>query len=222
MYIDMIEQVLEEEEFDYMTTDTVIFVDAEVQESDIVTLEIISTRSLTATGVYSPHVTGLIRIDLERYADGSRIRVEDTIDTYEVMSASLFAPAFTVDVQANSKRSIKTGAASWTWQVTAKQAGEQSLTVEIFGHPEDTEGEGAENLVSLKTFSQEVAVTDIDAIRRVSFDQWIAIFGQGGILGALGLWLGLKQKKDKSDTEKKIAELQARWLIQGEDDSNED
>lgn len=179
---------------------------------DVVSVEILVDPKLAAIGEHPAFVSGVISIESSTQ-DEARGRIEERIRLYAVMSAELVtSDAFAVTAgESDKRRLIVPGQpATWTWGLTAKQAGTFKITVQVFG---ETSFEEETFVVLAASKSRDVVVLEkpwpgrlLDALA----ENWVAILGTGGPLGLLLAYLKYQSDKENKALKEKIAALEAR------------
>jgi len=192
-----------------------------VEEADVVTVEIIADPKYAEVGVHPSHATGVITIE----TSGGRVRIEDRIRLYPVMSAELVAANFDiVQGDADARRAITTTyCAAWTWSVAARKPGIQKITINIFG---ETTIDGEKLTVLEASKSQNIEVMEKPLPKRILdglASNFVAIVGTGGPLGLIIAYLTFranqanKELKDKIEKlEDKLEKLEGKETTEGE------
>lgn len=105
-----------------------------IEEGDSVSVEIITDPQFVQTGVFSPYVTGLVKIEF-RNPDETRGFAEASIPIYPVMLAELQAENFKISKSPiSAKRTIVYGqSALWVWSIVAQTPGEHRIAINIYG-----------------------------------------------------------------------------------------
>lgn len=180
-----------------------------VEESGVITVEIIADPELATIGQHDPHVTGVIRIDAD-YIDGERARYEQTIELFPLMSAELNAPAFDVFPSGGNNvrlpRVISTTLpAVWTWDIIATTPGEtQIITVNLYKEPE--EGTSVPILTNSITRNiQVMAKSRWSQIADGLADNVLLLLGTGGPLGLLLAFVTYRASKENERLKKEVA-----------------
>ena len=185
-----------------------------VEESGVITVEIIADPELATIGEHEPHVTGVVRIDAS-YDDGERAYYEQTIELFPLMSAELNAPAFDVFPSGGDNvrlpRVISTTLpAVWTWDIIATTPGEaQVITVNLYKESEAESG--------LPVLTQSIS-RDIQVLAKSRWNQIVdgladnvlVLLGTGGPLGLLLAYLTYRTSKENERLKKEAARLQSR------------
>ena len=180
-----------------------------VEESGVITVEIIADPELATIGEYEPHVTGVVRIDAS-YDDGERAYYEQTIELFPLMAAELNAPAFEVFPSGGDNvrlpRVISTTLpAVWTWDIIATAPGEaQVITVNLYKEPIDEAG--------IPTLTQSVS-RNIQVLAKSRWrqivdglaDNVLVLLGTGGPLGLLLGYLTYRASKENERLKKQMA-----------------
>lgn len=185
-----------------------------VEQSGVITVEIIADPALTEIGEYDPHVTGVVRIDAS-YDDGERAFYEQTVELFPLMSAELNAPAFNVFPSGGNNvrlpRVISTTLpAVWTWDIIATTPGAaQVITLNLYKEP-DSE---AEVPILTQSISRNIEVTAksrwsqfVDGLA----DNVLLLLGTGGPLGLLLAYLTYRSSKENDRLKKQLARQESR------------
>ncbi|WP_420631801.1 LysM peptidoglycan-binding domain-containing protein [Candidatus Leptofilum sp.] len=185
-----------------------------VEESGVITVELIADPELAQIGEHEPHVTGVVRIDAS-YDDGERSFYEQTVALFPLMSAELNAPAFEVFPSGGDNvrlpRVISTTLpAVWTWDIIATTAGEaQVITVNLYKEPDSA----TEVPVLTQSISRNIAVTAksrwsqfVDGLA----DNVLLLLGTGGPLGLLLAYLTYRTTRENQQLREKVANTERR------------
>lgn len=180
-----------------------------VEESGVITVEIIADPELATIGEHEPHVTGVVRIDAS-YDDGERVFYEQTVELFPLMSAELNAPAFEVFPSSGDNvrlpRVISTTLpAVWTWDIIATTPGEmQIITINLY---KESESEAAVPVLtqSVSRNIQVVAKSRWSQIVDSLADNVLLLLGTGGPLGLLLAFLTYRATKENAQLKKEAA-----------------
>ncbi|WP_420644531.1 LysM peptidoglycan-binding domain-containing protein [Candidatus Leptofilum sp.] len=181
-----------------------------VEESGVITVEIIADPELATIGEHEPHITGVVRIDAS-YDDGERAFYEQTVELFPLMSAELNAPAFEVFPSGGNNvrlpRVISTTLpAAWTWDVVATTPGEaQVITVNLYKEP-DSISEVPVLTQSISRNIQVVAKSRWSQIVDGLADNVLLLLGTGGPIGLLLAYLTYRSSKENERLKKQVAE----------------
>ena len=181
-----------------------------VEEADVFSVEIIINPQLTHVGEFPPNATGLISIE-KRSTNGDRLRYESEIPLYPIMTAELQAQNFEfLDTKKDNRRLVIPGSPiGWVWNIQPKKAGEQTVTLNIFGEIKQDNGETFNSVV--KSASLNIYVEDKSLLEKVSgtlTENIITILGTSGPLGILIAYLTYKSNKEKQVLQAKIGNLE--------------
>jgi hypothetical protein len=177
-----------------------------VEEDDVVTVEIMADPKYTEVGVHPMGASGVITIETSE----GRVRIEDKIRLYPVMSAELIAVNFDIiQGDADPRRPIaSTYSAAWTWSIAARKPGAQKITINIFGETTIDE----EKLIVLeKSNSRNIKVVEKPLPRRILdilSENLVAIIGTSGPLGLIIAYLTLRANQASKKLEDKIESLE--------------
>jgi len=129
-----------------------------VEESDMVTVEIMADPGLAETETHPVYASGVIIVEVSSQ-DKVRDRIEKRIKLYPVMSVELIASNFDImQGDADARRAITTAhSASWTWSIAARKPGMQRITINVFGEAVVT---GEKFIVLEKSISRNINVLD--------------------------------------------------------------
>ncbi|VAW32186.1 hypothetical protein MNBD_CHLOROFLEXI01-4591 [hydrothermal vent metagenome] len=185
-----------------------------IEESGVITVEIIADPELAQIGEHEPHVTGVIRVETS-YADGERAHYEQTIELFPLMSAELNAPAFTVSPSGGDNvrlpRVISTSLpAVWTWDIIATTPGEsQIITLNLYKESED------ENSIPILTNSisrniQVLAKSRWSQIVDGLADNVLLLLGTGGPLGLLLAYATYRASKENERLKQEVGNLKRK------------
>jgi LysM repeat protein len=180
-----------------------------VEESGVITVEIIADPELATIGEHEPHVTGVVRIDAS-YTDGERAFYEQTVELFPLMSAELNAPAFEVFPSGGNNVRLPrvisiTLPAVWTWDIIATTPGKaQVITLNLYKESE------AENSIPILTQSisrniEVAAKSRWNQIVDSLADNVLVLLGTGGPLGLLLAYLTYRASKENERLKKQIA-----------------
>ncbi len=180
-----------------------------VEESGVITVEIIADPALATIGEHEPHVTGVVRIDAS-YDDGERAYYEQTINLFPLMSAELNAPAFEVFPSGGDNvrlpRVISTTLpAVWTWDVIAMTPGDaQVITINLY-----KESKVQNDLPFLtQSISRNIRVLPKSRWTQVMdglADNVLLLLGTGGPLGLALAYLTYRATKENERLKKEVA-----------------
>lgn len=181
-----------------------------VEESGVITVEIIADPDLAEIGEHEPHVTGIVRIDAS-YDDGERAFYEQTVALFPLMSAELNAPAFDVFPSGGSNvrlpRVISTTLpAVWTWDIIATTPSEaQVITLNLYKEPESE----MELPILTQSISRNIQVVPksrwnqlVDGLA----DNVLLLLGTGGPLGLLLAYLTYRATRENDRLKKEVAQ----------------
>ena len=183
-----------------------------VEESGVITVEIIADPALTTIGEHEPHATGVVRLDAS-YANGERAVYEQTVELFPLMSAELNAPAFDVFPSGGNNvrlpRVISTTLpAVWTWDVVAINPGDtQVITLNLYKEPDSASG------VPILTQSVSRNIQVVAKSRWSQFvdglaDNVLLLLGTGGPLGLLLAFLTYRASKENERLKKQVSRYQ--------------
>lgn len=180
-----------------------------VEQSGVITVEIIADPALAAIGEHEPHVTGVVRLDAS-YEDGERAVYEQTVELFPLMSAELNAPAFEVFPSGGNNvrlpRVISTTLpAAWTWDVIATTPGEaQVITVNLYKEPDSA----TEVPILIQSISRNIEVVAKNRWRQFVdglADNVLLLLGTGGPLGLILAYLTYRATKENQQLKQKAA-----------------
>ncbi|MCA9916903.1 MAG: LysM peptidoglycan-binding domain-containing protein [Anaerolineales bacterium] len=185
-----------------------------VEQSGVITVEIIADPELATIGEHEPHVTGVVRLDAS-YEDGERAVYEQTVELFPLMSAELNAPAFEVFPSGGNNvrlpRVISTTLpAVWTWDVIATTPGEaQVITLNLYKEPDSA----TELPILTQSISRNIEVRAksrwnqfVDGLA----DNVLLLLGTGGPLGLLLAYLTYRATKENQQLKEKAARTERR------------
>ena len=191
-----------------------------VEESGVITVEIIADPELAEIGEHEPHITGVVRIDAS-YDDGERAFYEQTVELFPLMSAELNAPAFDVFPSGGSNvrlpRVISTTLpAVWTWDIIATTPGEaQVITLNLYKEPE-SELEPPILTQSISRNIQVVAKSRWSQLVDGLADNVLLLLGTGGPLGLLLAYLTYRATRENERLKKEVARRQEPGRVKRE------
>jgi LysM repeat protein len=180
-----------------------------IEESGVITVEIIADPELSTIGEHEPHVTGVVRIDAS-YTDGERAFYEQTIELFPLMSAELNAPAFAVFPSGGDNvrlpRVISTTLpAVWTWDIIATNPGDaQVITLNLYKEPE---ADGGLPILTqsisrnIQVVAKSLWIQLVDSLA----DNVLILLGAGGPLGLLLAYLTYRTTQENSRLKKEVA-----------------
>lgn len=180
-----------------------------INETDVVSVEIIIDPRLDDIGAFPANATGLISIE-ERSTYGIRKVYESEIKLYPVMYAELQASSFDYkDTNNGTKgRVISPGEPiGWVWDLVATNPGEHVVSVSIYG---ERNSDGEEITTLAHSTSLTITVEDKTFIEKTLTgitDNIVAVLGVGGPLGVLLAWLTYRLNKANQELERRNAEL---------------
>jgi LysM repeat protein len=185
-----------------------------VEESGVITVEIIADPELATIGEHEPHVTGVVRIDAS-YNDGERAYYEQTIELFPLMSAELNAPAFDVFPSGGNNvrlpRVISTTLpAVWTWDIIATTPGEaQVITVNLY---KESKAEGDLPLLT-QSVSRNIRVSARSRWNQIVdglADNVLLLLGTGGPLGLALAYLTYRATRENERLRQEVANYENR------------
>ena len=179
-----------------------------VEESGVITVEVIADPALAEIGEHAPHATGVIRIDAS-YDDGERAYYEQTIELFPLMAAELNAPAFDVFPSGGDNvrlpRAISTNfPAVWTWDIVATTPGQaQVITLNLYKEA----GSEAGNPILTQSISRNISVSAksrwsqlVDGLA----DNVLVLLGTGGPLGLLLGYFSYRLSKENAALKRQV------------------
>lgn len=189
-----------------------------VEQSGVITVEIIADPDLATIGEHDPHVTGVVRIDAN-YDDGERAFYEQTVELFPLMSAELNAPAFDLFPSGGNNvrlpRVISTTLpAVWTWDIIATTPGEaQVITLNLYKEPNSEAGVP----ILTQSISRNIEVQAksrwnqfVDSLA----DNVLVLLGTGGPLGLLLAFLTYRATRENERLKKQISQTEATEVDQ--------
>ena len=180
-----------------------------VEESGVITVEIIADPALAEIGEHEPHTTGIIRIDAS-YDDGTRAYYEQTIELFPLMAAELNAPAFDLFPSGGDNirlpRVISTSLpAVWTWDIIATTPGQaQVITLNLYKEP-DSEAGIPILTQSISRNIEVVAKSRWQQIVDSLADNVLLLLGTGGPLGLLLAYLTFRSSRENERLKRQVA-----------------
>lgn len=191
-----------------------------IKETDNVTLEIVTEPQVVKAGAIAPFSSGLITITA-RSTNGVRGIYESQISLHPVMLAELQATGFDIsDDGKDDRREVAIGKPlGWVWNIVAKEVGEQTILVSIYGQ---SSFDDAARTELVKAVSLNVQVKDQtlrEKIGAILTANVVTLLGTAGPLGVLVAILGVlatrkKQQLESLEKEKKALEEQQKELKQ--------
>lgn len=180
-----------------------------VEQSGVITVEIIADPALATIGEHEPHVTGVVRLDAS-YEDGERAVYEQTVELFPLMSAELNAPAFEVFPSGGNNvrlpRVISTTLpAVWTWDIIATTPGEsQVITINLYKE--------AESETAVPTLTQSIS-RNIEVVAKSRWQQIVdglannvlLLLGTGGPLGLLLAYMTYRASRENERLKREVA-----------------
>lgn len=185
-----------------------------VEESGVITVEIIADPELAGIGEHQPHVTGVVRLEAS-YNDGERAFYEQTVELFPLMSAELNAPAFEVFPSGGDNvrlpRVISTTLpAVWTWDIIATTPGDaQIITINLY---KEAENETAVPILT-QSISRSIPVSAKSRWRQLVdglADNVLVLLGAGGPLGLLLGYLTYRATRENEQLKREVASLNKR------------
>jgi len=182
-----------------------------VDEDDIVTVEIRVNPEIAGLGIIPGFGTGIISIETNSQ-DPERAQLEDQIRLYPVMLAELIAPNFDISAGNNSNRRTVSmdHSAAWTWNMVARKAGTQKITINIFG---ETTFDGEKITILEMSKSRNVSVIEKPMLTRIFnglANNWVAIVGTSGPIGLLLAYFTYRASQENKALKSQMADMEKK------------